>query len=77
MICGAIVCSVVTFLRLASALWIGPPILPIVITMIFVVERGLLIVALIREFVEMWISLRTIEIEMSTVPTSSEGARID
>ena len=72
MIYGAIVCFVVTSLLLASSLWIGPPVLPIVITMIFVVGVALLIVALILEFVEMWISLRTIEIELSNVATPPE-----
>jgi hypothetical protein len=72
MIYGAIVCFVVASLLLASALWVGPPVLPIVITGIFVMGVALLIIALVLEFVEMWISLRTIEIEMGTVSTPSE-----
>jgi uncharacterized protein DUF2721 len=74
MIYGAIVCFVVTSLLLASSLWIGPRVLPIVITSIFVVGVALLIVALMLEFVEMWISLRTIEIEISTLSTRSDGS---
>jgi uncharacterized membrane protein (DUF485 family) len=64
MIYAALVCFVLTSLLLASGLWLGPPVLPIVITLTFVVGVALLIVALVLEFVEMGISLRTITIEM-------------
>lgn len=70
MIYVAIVCFVLTSLLLASGLWIGPPVLPIVITMIFVLGVALLIVALALEFVEMGISLRTIRIEMDAIRES-------
>ena len=59
----AILCFVVTSLLLASALWVGPPALPIVITIVFVAGVLLLILALGLEFVEMWIGMKTIEIE--------------
>ena len=59
----AILCFVVTSLLLASALWVGPPALPIVITIVFVTGVLLLILALGLEFVEMWIGMKTIEIE--------------
>jgi len=59
----AILCFVVTSLLLASALWVGPPALPIVITIVFVAGVVLLILALGLEFVEMWIGMKTIEIE--------------
>ncbi len=64
MIYVAIVCFVLTSLLLASGLWIGPPVLPIVITVIFVVGVALLVVPLGLEFVEMGISPRTIKIEL-------------
>ena len=70
MIYVAIVCFVLTSLLLASGLWIGPSVLPIVITMIFVLGVALLIVALALEFVEMGISLRTITIEMDAIGES-------
>jgi uncharacterized protein DUF2721 len=63
----AIVCFVVPSLLLASTLWVGRPVLPIVITLIFALGVALLIIALGLEFVEMWISLKTIEIEMGDV----------
>jgi hypothetical protein len=72
MIYLAIVCFVVPSLLLASALWIGPRVLPAVTTTIFASGVALLIVALVLEFVEMWISLRTIEIEMGEIAKSSE-----
>jgi hypothetical protein len=43
--------------------------LPIVVTLIFLGGVGALILALSLESVEMWTSLRTIEIEMTTVGT--------
>src|SRR5215467_12468508 len=60
MIYVAIVCFVLTSLLLASGLWLAPRVLPLVTTVIFVGGVALLIVALILEFVEMAISLRTI-----------------
>jgi hypothetical protein len=67
MIYVAILCFVVTSLLLASALWIGPPALPIVVTLIFLGGVAALTLALCLEFVEMWISLQTINIEMTAV----------
>jgi hypothetical protein len=54
-------------LLLASAFWVGAPTLPLVITLIFLAGVSLLIVALGLEFVEMWIGLKTIDIEMRDV----------
>jgi Protein of unknown function (DUF2721) len=67
MIYVAIVCFVITSLLLASTLWIGPPALPIVVTLIFLAGVAALTLALCLEFIEMWLSLRTIEIEMAAV----------
>jgi hypothetical protein len=67
MIYVAIVCFVITSLLLASTLWVGPPVLPIVVTLIFLGGVGALILALCLEFGEMWISLRTIQIEIAAV----------
>ncbi len=60
----AILCFVVTSLLLASTFWVGAPTLPLVITLIFLAGVSLLIVALVLEFVEMWIGLKTIDIEL-------------
>jgi hypothetical protein len=60
----AILCFVGTSFLLASAFWVGAPTLPLVITLIFLTGVSLLIVALGLEFVEMWIGLKTIDIEM-------------
>ena len=62
-------------LLLASGLWIGPPVLPIVITLIFAIGVALLIVALMLEFVEMSINLRAIAIEMRETVTGSRSTR--
>jgi hypothetical protein len=70
LIYAAILCFVLTSLLLASVLWAGPPVLPVIITTIFVAGVALLIGALGLEFVEMWLSLRTIEIEMTGLPGS-------
>ncbi len=59
----AILCFVVTSLLLASTLWVGPPALPVVMAIVFVVGVAFLILALGLEFIEMWIGLKTIEIE--------------
>ncbi len=77
MIYVAIVCFVITSLLLTSGLWIGPPVLPIIITVIFAVGVMLLIVALILEFVEMSISLRTIAIEMNETEKRARSLRRD
>ncbi len=60
----AILCFVGTSLLLASAFGVGSPVLPGVITGIFLLGVVLLIVALVLEFVEMWIGLKTIDIEL-------------
>jgi hypothetical protein len=67
MIYVAIVSFVIASLLLASTLWIGPPVLPIVVTLIFLGGVAALILALCLEFGEMWISLRTIQIEIAAV----------
>ena len=59
----SILCFVGTSLLLALPLWMGSPALPIVVTTVFVAGVVLLILALGLEFVEMWIGLKTIEIE--------------
>ena len=60
----AIFCFVVTSLLLASSLWIGLRMLPVITTMVFAAGVAVLVVALVLEFLEMVIGLRTIEIEM-------------
>jgi len=65
MIYVAIVCFVLTSLLLASLLWAGPPVVPGVVTVMFVIGVALLVIALVLELAEMWISLRTIELEMA------------
>ncbi len=59
----SILVFVVTSLLLASALWVGPLAPPVVIPLIFVAGVALLILALGLEFVEMWVGLKTVEIE--------------
>ncbi len=59
----SILTFVVTSLLLASALWVGPLAPPVVIPLIFVAGVALLILALGLEFVEMWVGLKTVEIE--------------
>ncbi len=58
-----ILCFVMTSLLLASTLWVAHRALPVVITVVFVAGVLLLILALALEFVEMWIGMKTIEIE--------------
>jgi hypothetical protein len=60
----AILCFVVTSLLLASVVWVGPPTLPLMIVLLFLAGVLLLIMALVLEFVEMWIGLKTIDIEL-------------
>ena len=60
----AILCFVVTSLLLASVVWVGPPAFPLLIALLFLAGVLLLIMALVLEFVEMWIGLKTIEIEL-------------
>ncbi len=62
----AILSFVANSLLLASSLWIGPRVLPAVTTGIFVLGVLLLFVALVLEFVEMWVGLKTIEIEVES-----------
>ena len=64
----AIICFVLTSLLLATVLWAASPVLPVVIAAIFVVGVGVLIGALVLEFVEMWLCLQTIKIEMTGLP---------
>ena len=60
----AILCFVVTSLLLASVVWVGPPTLPLMIALLFLAGVLLLIMALVLEFVEMWIGLKTIDSEL-------------
>jgi hypothetical protein len=46
---------------------VGTPTLPLVITVVFLAGVALLLVALVLEFVEMWIGLKTIDIELRDV----------
>ena len=64
MIYLAILCFIVTSLLLASQLWFGSPAVPVTI---FAVGVAVLVVALVLEFIEMWIALDTIRIEMRDV----------
>ena len=63
----AILCFVGTSLLLASAFGVGSTVLPWVITGIFLMGVALLIGALVLEFVEMWIGLKTIDIELQGI----------
>ena len=60
----AILCFIVTSLLLAAGLWVGPRVAPAVAAALFVSGVALLIIALGLEFIEMWIGLKTIEIEL-------------
>jgi len=60
----AILCFVASSLLLASSLWVGPFVLPAVIGGILVLGVVLLFVALALEFVEMWVGLKTVEMEV-------------
>jgi len=60
----AILCFVAGSLLMASSLWVGPSALPAVIAGIFVLGVVLLFVALVLEFVEMWVGLKTVEMEV-------------
>ena len=60
----AMLCFIVTSLLLASTLWIGAPVLPKLVTAIFLLGVVVLIAALILELVELTIALRTIDIEI-------------
>lgn len=63
----AILSFVLTSLLLASSMWMGARALLLATSAIFVAGVVLLIVALALEFIEMWIGLKTIEIEMRAV----------
>jgi hypothetical protein len=67
MIYVAILCFVLTSLLLASALWFGPPVVPVIIVVIFALGVAVLVLALVLEFVEMSLALETIRIEMRDV----------
>ena len=60
----SIFCFVMTSLLLTCSLWIGLRVLPAITTIIFAAGVAVLVVALVLEFIEMSIALRTIEIEM-------------
>lgn len=73
----AILCFVVTSLLLASAAWLADWALTVAIPAIFVSGVGVLLTALIIEFLEMRVGLRTIgiEIEGALGSTRAKGAR--
>ena len=62
----AILCFVLTSFLLASQLF-GPHIAAATLLSIFAVGVAVLVVALVLEFIEMWIALTTIRIEMRDV----------
>ena len=72
MIYVAILCFVVTSLLLAAAAWLGPPMLPVEIT-VFALGVAVLAAALVLEFIEMSIALRTIRIEMQDADRLARG----
>ncbi len=59
----AMLCFIMTALLLAAAAWPTSPALPLLISIIFVGGVSILIAALILEFIEMWVGLKTIAIE--------------
>ena len=61
----AIFCFVATSLLLASSVWIGLHVLPVITTIIFASGLVVLVGALVFQFAEMVLALRTIEIEMA------------
>ena len=63
----SIACFVLTSLALASGPWIGIRSLPLISTLMFAVGVAVLVVALVCEFVEMAVALRTIDIEVRDV----------
>ncbi len=60
----SILCFVLTSLVLAAALWVAPMMLTLIVTPLFAGGVILLAIALVLEFVEMRLGLRTIEIEV-------------
>ena len=63
----SIICFVLTSLTLVSGPWIGLRSLPLITTLMFAVGVAVLVVALVFEFVEMTVALRTIDIEVRDV----------
>ena len=68
----AIFCFVATSLLLASSLWVGLRVLPLITTTVFASGLVVLVGALVFQFTEMVLALRTIEIEMGDVDGPSE-----
>ena len=64
----AILCFVLTSLMLAVTTFIPPWMVSVIVTTLFALGVGLLIVALVLEFVEMRLGLRTIQIEVTRRP---------
>jgi hypothetical protein len=69
----AILCFVVTSLLLTTVWWASRPMWPVVIAAVFMAGVAVLIGALVLEFVEMWLSLQTIKIEMTGIPQSRDS----
>ncbi len=68
----AILCFVLTSLLLAAALWAGASALPPV-AILFAAGVALLVAALVLEFVEMSLGLRTVDIELRDVARDTAG----
>lgn len=60
----SILCFVITALLLASAMWMPRLSHPVVVSAVFVAGVVLLLASVVLEFVEMWVGLRTIDIEI-------------
>ena len=71
----AIFCFVATSLLLASSLWIGLRVLPVITTIVFAGGVVVLVVALAFQFAEMVLALRTIEIEMGDAEHGAQTSR--
>jgi len=60
----SILVFVITSVLFASSMWVGARALLLATSAIFVIGVSLLLVALVLEFIEMWIELQTIAIEI-------------
>ena len=69
----AIVCFVLTSLLLAAAPWVGSFAVAALPTAIFIAGVGLLLLALLLEYREMQLGLRTIDIEVEGIVRSQRG----
>jgi uncharacterized protein DUF2721 len=67
MIYVAMLCFMSTSLLLVFGVWFGAPIVSVATVALFAIGVAVLVVALALEFVELWMSLKTIHIEMQDV----------